>query len=274
MAEINKLKENYKDRVVLVTGATGFTGSLLVEKLVKLGARVKAVSRPSSNRKALSHLNIEWYSGQVYDKAVLSSAVQDVEYIFHVAAAFREAKILESEYARVHLDSTKLLAELALNEKNFKRLIHVSTMGVHGHIENPPGSENSAYAPGDEYQRTKLEAELWLHDYAKANSLAYTVIRPTAIFGPGDRRLLKIFKMASKPIFPILGWGKCWYHLIHVDDLTDAILLAGQTANALSETFIIGNSEAIKLAEMAKFISQELGHKTKIFRLPVSPFFS
>ncbi|RMG41519.1 MAG: NAD-dependent epimerase/dehydratase family protein, partial [Candidatus Dadabacteria bacterium] len=265
--------EDYKDRQILVTGATGYTGSYLVKKLVALGANVRALARPSSDRSKLKSLPVKWYIGQVYDREVLKEAMNGVEYVFHVAAAFREAKISDQQYELVHVDSTKHIAELATSEPRFKRLIHTSTMGVHGHIKNPPGSEVSPYAPGDEYQRTKLKAELWLHDYAKANKLPYTVIRPTAIFGPAETRLFKIFKMASQPFFLILGGGKCLYHLIHVDDLTDAFLLAGIKDSALGEAFIVGNEESIALEDFARFIAAGLGRKLRIIRLPVAPFF-
>ena len=74
-----------------------------------------------------------------------------------------------------------MLAQAALNEPNFKRFVHVSTVGVHGHIEYPPADENYPMEPGDIYQKTKVEAELWLRDFAKENGLAIAVVRPAAI---------------------------------------------------------------------------------------------
>jgi dihydroflavonol-4-reductase len=179
--------------VVLVTGATGFTGMWLVKKLLKQGAIVKAIARPSARVEELKSLGVQVFEGQVYDPAVVAAAVPGSAYIMHVAAAFREAKIQDDIYRKVHVDSTKLLVEAALKEPNFKRFVHVSTMGVHGHIENPPGSEDSPYAPGDEYQRTKLEADLWIREFAKNNKFSFSLIRPTGIYGPGDRRLAESF---------------------------------------------------------------------------------
>ena len=199
---------------------------MLLRKLCAAGLEVSAIARQSSNLKPFSDLPVNWIRGQVYDPAVVQGAAANVHYIFHVAAAFREAGIPDEEYRRVHVESTKLLAAAASKNPDFRRFIHVSTMGVHGHIENPPGNEESPFSPGDIYQVTKAEAELWLHDFASGNNLPYTVIRPTGIYGPGDRRLFKVFKLAAQPFFPILGKGKCLYHLIHVDDLTDAMLAA------------------------------------------------
>lgn len=258
---------------VLVTGASGFTGSCLVRKLCAAGLSVRAIARESSDLSPLAELPIEWFRGAVYSADLVKRAADQVEYIFHVAAAFREAKIEDQEYRRVHVQSTQLLAQAAAANSQFKRFIHVSTMGVHGHIKQPPGNENSPYAPGDLYQETKLEAELWLRQFAADNSLPLTVIRPTGIFGPGDRRLLKIFRLVKKPIFPILGQGKCLYHLIHVGDLTEAMIRAAWHPMALGEVFLIGNSSAIPLEEMVRIIGDEYHCKPRIVRLPVAPFF-
>jgi len=156
---------------------------------------------------------------------------------------------------------------------NFKRYIHVSTIGVHGHIDNPPASEKYRFAPGDGYQRTKLQAEEWLIKYAEKNTLPYTIIRPAAIYGPGDKRLLKLFKMALKPFFILLGKGKCMYHLVHVDDLTNAIIIAATHSDALSEVFIIGANEPIAVADIAHIVAEHLNKTFRVIRLPIGPFF-
>ena len=259
---------------VLVTGATGFTGQRLVEKLLFAGASVRAIARASSNREILGDATkVEWFVGDVFDPDTVARAAEGVHHIFHVAACFREAKYGDEQYWNVHVKSTQLLAEAASRNPDFRRFIHVSTMGVHGHIEHPPGDESSPFAPGDIYQRTKLEAEQWLIDFSARENLPYTIIRPTAIYGPGDRRLLKIFRMAAKPVFVLLGPGKCLYHLVHVDDLADAMLVAATHPAALGEAFLVGHDAAIPVGEMAEVISETLGRKTRFVRFPVTPFF-
>ncbi len=262
-----------KNAQVLVTGATGFTGSLLVRKLCKLGCKVRAIARHSSNLEPLKDLPIEWFKGDVYEKETIEAATQGIDYIFHVAALFRSAKNGDEEYHLVHVESTKLLAVAALKNPNFKRFIHVSTMGVHGHIPNPPGNEESPYGPGDIYQETKLEAELWIRQFSKDHGLPLTVIRPCGIYGPGDMRLLKIFKMVRLPVFPVLGFGKCLYHLVHVEDLTDAIITAAVHENALGDYFLAGAESHIPLTEIASIVASELGKKLYVLRIPVLPFF-
>lgn len=258
---------------VLVTGATGYTGTVLVKKLIDAGLTVRALARESSNLTPFENMPVQWIRGEVFSEQAIQEAMQGVEYVFHVAAAFREAKSTEEDYRNVHLKSTQLIVAEACKNPQFKRLVHVSTMGVHGHIENPPGDENSPFSPGDGYQRTKAEAELWLNEFASKKSFPYTIIRPCGIYGPGEKRLLKIYKMATKKIFPILGNGKCWYHFVHVDDLTNAMILAATEEKALGEAFLIGSREPIKLEEMVAIISREYNHSLRVVRLPITPFF-
>jgi len=260
-------------RQVLVTGATGYTGQVLVKKLVELGCRVKAIARESSDIFSLAELPITWIRGEVFDEAVVREAMTGTEYVFHLAAAFRAAKSSTEDYRNVHIKSTQLLAQEALQDPDFKRFIHVSTVGVHGHITDPPADETYRFSPGDEYQDTKAEAENWFVAFASEHRLPYTVIRPAAIYGPGEQRLLKFFKMARQPLLLILGFGKCWYHLVHVDDLANAMILAAVEKKALGEVFIIGSTQPIKLVEMARIIAESYGLRIRVLRLPITPFF-
>lgn len=258
---------------VLITGATGFTGVVLARKLAQAGLEINAIARHSSNLEPLADLDIRWFRGDVFDGQVVKEAAQGADYIFHVAAAFREAKSSEEDYYNVHVKSTELLVKEALENNNFKRFIHISTIGVHGHIEDPGANEEYRFSPGDGYQRTKLQAEEWLMEFTKNNDFPYTIIRPAAIYGPGDRRLLKLFKMARKKYFPLLGKGKCYYHLVHVDDLTNSFIIAATSPEALGEVFISGNINPIPIAEIARIVARTLGGETKVIRLPITPFF-
>ncbi len=258
---------------VLVTGATGFTGSLLTHKLSEAGLKINAIARQSSKIEELSDIEVNWFRGDVFDPDTVAAAAKGCKYIFHVAAAYREAKLSNRDYWNVHVNSTQLLADQALKNPGFKRFVHISTVGVHSHIENPPADEEYPIKPADIYQKTKAEAELWLRDFAKEKKLPFTVLRPAAIYGPGDRRLLKVFKMAKWKFFPLLGKGKCLYHLIHVEDLTNIIALAANHPVAEDEVFICGNPESIPLEEMAHIIAKTIGRKLHVIRLPAWPFF-
>lgn len=259
---------------VLVTGATGFTGAYLIKALVKLGCDVHAIARKSSKLGELESLPVTWHRGDVYDAEVINKAVEGVNYIFHLAAAYREAKAGDEVYSLVHIQSTQLLAKAAVKQASFRKFVHVSTVGVLGHIEVPPANEDSPYNPGDIYQSTKVDGEVWILDFAKSNNMPLTVIRPAAIYGPGDRRLLKIFKLAKMPMTPILGFGKGLYHLIHVEDLVSYLIAAAEPSEKTNgQIYICGNPKTYSIPDMTRVIKEELGLPYRILRIPAAPFF-
>lgn len=259
---------------VLVTGATGFTGTYLIKALVKLGCNVHAIARSSSRLGELASLPVTWHRGDVYDPAVIDKAAEGVNYVFHLAAAYREAKAGDEVYTLVHIKSTQLLAEAALKQPSLKKFVHVSTVGVLGHIEKPPANEESPYNPGDIYQRTKVDGEIWIRNFAKNKGMPLTVIRPAAIYGPGDRRLLKIFKLAKMPVTPLLGFGKGLYHLIHVEDLVSYLIAAAEVnPKTNGQVYICGNPLTYSIPDMTRVIKEELGQPYRVIRIPAAPFF-
>lgn len=259
---------------VLVTGASGFTGQVLVRRLVELGCSVRCIARSSSKVGELEGLPIQWFRGDVFDENIVRESTQGIDYIFHVAAAYREPKITDEVYSKVHVLSTQNLAAAACTQPGFKRFVHVSTVGVHGHIDEPPANETYRFNPGDVYQRTKAEAELWITEFSRDRGLPLTIIRPAAIYGPGDRRLLKIFKLAIKPVFPLFGSGAGLYHLVHVRDLTEILIRAALHPAALGQAFIAGNSKPDRLKDIVATIARSLGRPPPWFiHFPSWPLF-
>lgn len=263
----------FQGKTVLVTGATGFTGKVLTKKLVEAGATVRAIARTTSDPGELANLDIQWFRGEVFDEAIVAEATRDVHYIFHLAAAFRETHPDEEGYRRVHLYSTQLLARAALEQPGFQCFLHVSTVGVHGHIEEGMADENYRFSPGDPYQRTKLEGELWIANFGAETGLPYSIIRPGPIFGPGDMRLLKLFRMVSKGFFMKLGNAEGWYQVIHVEDLTNLMMLAAVRHEARSEAIIAAGDEPMLIVDMVRMIGRKIGRRVRIIKLPVWPFY-
>jgi nucleoside-diphosphate-sugar epimerase len=259
---------------VLVTGGTGFTGKNLIHKLVDAGVDVRGIARESSKIEPELQEKVTWFRGDVYDPAVVHRAAHDIEYIFHLAACFRDPSAPDNEYWKVHVKSTQLLAEAVEKQPAFQRFIHTSTIGVHGHIEDPPADEEAPYNPGDQYQKTKLEGERWIRNFSAETGLPLVVIRPAAIMGPTDRRLLKLFKFAKHGFFPLLDGHDTRYHLIHVDDLTDCMLLATQHLAAEGEVFICGNDRPTSVVEMLTVIGEMLNRKVRFVSIPSAPLFA
>ncbi len=258
----------------LITGATGFTGSLLAKKLVNQGVEVVAIARPTSNLKPFNGLPITWFQGDVFDSQLIEKAIKGVNYIFHMVTPFREAKSPDLGYRNVHVLSTQLLAKAALKQSDFRRFVHVSTIGVHGHVENPPGDETCPFKPGDIYQETKLEGELWISKFGKEEGLPVTVVRPAGIYGPGEKRLLKIYKMVANGWVPAIGNGSNLLHFIHVDDLTNFFILAASDSKAIGEIFICGSRQAIKFRDMIDLIANYYQASPNFISLPAPPIFA
>lgn len=261
------------DKIVLVTGGTGFTGRYMLKKLCKLGYEVRAIKRANSNIDDLTDLPIKWFEGDVYDPVLLDQAMQGINQVYHLAAAYRTTNLPDQELIDVHLTSTQLIAERAQQQPYFERLVLVSTIGVLGHVENPPIDEQAPYNPGDLYQSSKADAEKWLIEFAIKNDLPYTIIRPAAIYGPGDRRLLKFYKMAKLPLIPLIGYSKGLYHLIHVEDLVEFIWFTTTKDKTLSNIYICGNPKANTLKQMLTTISGHYGNKARFIRIPATPLF-
>ena len=253
----------------LVTGANGFTGSYLVKLLLKKGYQVRGVVRKSSNLDAIKDLPVELYYADLAVHPSFDDAMQDIDIVFNVGAAYRVEGVPQKYFWDVNVEGTKKLLEAA-KRKNIKRFVHCSTVGVQGDIKNPPAKEEDPYAPGDYYQESKVEGEKLALQYSK-NGLPLTVVRPVGIYGPGDLRFLKLFKFISNGKFKMIGSGNVLYHLTYVEDLVEGILLAGEKEEVLGEIFTIGGEGYLTLNELVKKIAHILNKPVPKNKIPVFP---
>ncbi|MBM3705710.1 MAG: NAD-dependent epimerase/dehydratase family protein [Actinobacteria bacterium] len=256
---------------VLVTGGTGFAGSHLVKRLTEEGHRVRCLVRPSGNTEEIAQYGPELFYGDITDRAGVLKAVKDMEWVFNIAAAYRKASLTEKEFHDVNFEGAKNIIGACL-EHRIKKLVHCSTIGVVTSVKNPPADENTPVCPGDAYQTSKCDAELEVIRYAKEKNLPATVIRPCAIYGPGDWRLLKMFKLIAKRRFVFFGSGKAYFHMVYIDNLMDAFILAAQKDEANGEVFIIGDENYLTLNELAALIAEEFDVPVPKIHLPYRLF--
>jgi len=256
---------------VLVTGATGFTGSHLARKLYDLNYDVRVIVREKSKIEQSNNFEPEIIEGDIRDTDVVKRAVKGVKMVFNIAAIFRTAGNFDKVYWETHVNGTQNLLN-ASKKNNIERFIHCSTVGVHGHIENPPADETYPFNPADIYQVTKLKGELNALKYHMETNLPLTVIRPCSIYGPGDMRLLKLFRLCSNNITPILGDGNIFYHMVYIDDLVDAFILAAENKVAIGEVFIVGGSECYTLNQIIDLIVEKNKKMPFKLYLPAKPF--
>jgi len=258
---------------ILVTGATGFTGGHLALRLAGLGEKVRALVRSPGKASALAAGGVEIMEGDLKDKASVSRAVDGCGVVYHIAATYRQEGIPDREFREVNVGGTRNVLETSL-ERGVDRVVHCSTVGVHGHIADPPADETAPYGPGDLYQETKLEGEKAAMDYFKNRGLPGVVFRPVGIYGPGDTRFLKLFRHVKSGRFHMIGSGEVYYHLTYIDDLVDGIILCGTRKEALGNVYILGGADYGTLNEVVATIADILGVKLSRLRIPFGPVYA
>jgi dihydroflavonol-4-reductase len=256
---------------VLVTGATGFTGGHLARSLAAAGRDVHALVRDAGRAGALAADGVVLHTGDIRDADAVAAAMSGVDIVYHIAATYREAGIADAEYRAINATAVRQIVEAAAHA-GARRVVHCSTVGVHGDIAHPPANEDAPLRPGDIYQVTKLEGERLARDTGARLGIEVTIARPTGIYGPGDRRLLKLFRGVVRGRFPTLGRGETYYHLTYIDDLVEGFRLCGEHPNAANRTYILAGGEVTTLNELVGLIAEVAGVRAPTLHLPVWPF--
>lgn len=256
---------------ILVTGATGFTGGKVAERLVNDGKDVVAFVRASSNTSALEALGVECRVVDIRDTKDVAANFADIEKVFHIAAAYRSEHADHGEFHVVNVEATRNLLDASVSN-SIQKFIHCSTVGVQGEIEEPPAAEDYRFNPGDHYQQSKLDGELLALEYFR-EKLPGTVVRPVGIYGPGDTRFLKLFRPIQKGQFVMIGKGDVLYHMTFIDDLVDGFMLAGENDKALGEVFTIAGPEYTTIKELVDAIAKVLDKKSPRLRVPFLPVY-
>lgn len=255
---------------IALTGASGYTGGRILGALLSRGDAVSTLARPSSITPALAASGARIVAGDLSDRAALASLVQGAEAVIHVAAVYRTAGHPDSYYREVNVGGTERLLEAAVSS-GVGRFVHTSTVGVHGDVANPPADETAPIAPGDVYQATKAEAEALALGFHRKRALPVVVVRPAAIYGPGETRLLKLFRAIARGRYAVVGSGRPYYHPVFIDDLVAGYLLALERSEAPGEAFILAGPSYVSQSELAALIARHTGGRVLPFHVPARP---
>ncbi|MCL4821881.1 MAG: NAD-dependent epimerase/dehydratase family protein [Vicinamibacteria bacterium] len=255
---------------VALTGATGYTGGHLLRALLARGDQVTALARESSLTDALRGSGARWVSGDLRDEGALERLVDGVDAVLHVAAVYRTAGHPDSYYREINVHGTERLLRVS-RAARVRRVVHTSTVGIYGHVAHPPADESFPPAPSDVYQETKAEADALALAFGREHGLEVAVVRPGAIYGPRETRLLKLFRQIARGRYAIVGSGAPFYHLVYIDDLVQGFLLALERSEAAGEAFIVAGPTYLSQADLAARVARATGGSVLPFRIPAWP---
>jgi len=236
---------------VLLTGGSGFIGGNLAQKLVKQGYSVNCLVRKTSKVELLKNLNVKLFYGDLSDGKALTNATKGVDVVYHCAALVSDWGKYEDFY-EVNVQGTKNLLDACV-ENNVRKIVYISTTDVVWNYEDHIKlTENASYHKKYKhpYCKTKAEAEKEVHSYKNQNKIETTIIRPCLVWGPGDRVVLpKIVDLAINNSLYLFGSGRNLISICYIENVTDAIILAGENHKSNGEIYFINDDLKITFQE-------------------------
>ncbi|MGQ9560885.1 MAG: NAD-dependent epimerase/dehydratase family protein [Candidatus Oleimicrobiaceae bacterium] len=255
----------------MITGAGGFIGSHLVERLAEEGAEVVAVDlhfsamvRPGEDG------TVTRVVGDFRNEQLVREALRGCQVVFHLASAHLQTHLPASEYWDINVHGLQRLLEWS-REAGVERFVHTSTVGVYGHIARPPATEESECRPQSIYGETKLAGERAALRYWAEHGLPVVVLRPAWVYGVGCRRTERLFRLLRKGRFVKFGPCRNLRHPVYIEDMLDAFQLAADSREAVGQVLIIADDQALTTAELLSTFCEVLGVPEPRLQLPLLP---
>ncbi len=256
---------NYHGKV-LVTGATGFVGSHLLDHLVDRGRSVRCPVRQTSNLRYVKHPQIELSFGGLDDSTDWDEALADVDTIYHVAGTTfaRRAK----DYFTVNHQGTEALVAEALKRRDgIKRFVYISSLAAVGPArDGKTVDEDTSPAPVTPYGRSKLMAEEAVR--VVSDLLPVTIVRPPAVYGPRDYAVYEFFRAVKRGMFPMIGRRDKRVSLVHARDLVDGIVLAGENEASVGRTYFISSEDDYSMRAVADLMGALMRKRPRAVTIP------
>ena len=259
---------------LLLTGGTGFIGSRLAleARRQQLDVVVTGLVKTEAEHARMAQLGragVRVESGPLQDTEFARRVVDGCDTIIHLAAAQHESGMPDSYFIDVNVNGTQSLLA-ASREAAVRRFVYGSTIGVYGSAAQGKLDESSPPNPDNIYGRSKLAAERIVCE--QGGNIETCVVRISETYGPGDFRLLKLFRAIDRGKFLMIGSGENQRQAMHVDDLVRALLLVAAHAAAPGETFVLPGEEVLTTRQMVDVIAGVLGRSVSRIRLPMWPF--
>jgi nucleoside-diphosphate-sugar epimerase len=260
-----------KDKIpILITGANGFVGSRLCRKFLSEGFHVIAGVRRTSDLSLLDGLDVEYRYGDITQPETLgdmvSSAQGGVDYIIHNAGLVKAKR--KQHFFEVNEKGTKSLFEtIARHNPQVKKVIYISTVAAAGpSLKGKPVTEDDKPHPITAYGRSKLVGEGVALSFA--DRLDVLVIRPPAIYGPGDKEIRSFFDIVNKRIKPYIGSPDRRMQLVNVDDLCRGVFLAVTAETKSGEVYFVAENRSYTMKELIALLEKGCGKKGVPIRIP------
>lgn len=258
---------------VLVTGASGFIGSRLALTLQRMGVDAIFTGRDTneaerSRVKELASAGVTVRLGDLREPDLVRSLLTGRDAVLHLAAAQHEGHMSDEHFRSVNVDATRLLLEECVRA-GVRRFVYGGTMGIYGSSATGPISEDSEPDPRNIYTRTKLAAEAVVREFASRVEIVICRIGET--YGPGDLRLLKLFKAIDRGRFVMIGAGDNEREPIYVDDLIRGLLASLVQPQAVGEAILLTGQERMTTRDMVAQIAAALERPVPHARVPMWP---
>ena len=255
---------------ILITGASGFIGSFIVEEAIKRGFDVWAAMRKSSSRQFLSDNRIHFIELNLASEEDLKQqlAGHSFDYVVHAAGV---TKCLDKQdFFRINTEGTQHLVRALMElDMPLKRFVYISSLSIMGAIrEEQPYQEireSDEARPNTAYGESKLEAEQWLDAFSQeltANSqqpLPYVILRPTGVYGPRERDYFMMAKSIKAHTDFAVGFKQQDITFVYVTDVVQAVFLALEKGKT-GRRYFLSDGEVYQSSTFSNLIRQELGN--------------
>ena len=244
---------------ILITGANGFVGARLCKKFLTENYNVIAGVRKSADLSTLDGLDVSFRYGDVTNQDSLSEMVKNVDYIIHNAGVVK-AKKRQTFFDVNELGTKSLLEAVEQHNPQIKKFIFVSSLAAAGpSLENIPVKESDIPHPITVYGQSKLAGEKKVLEFK--DKFPVLALRPSGIYGPGDKEIFSFFDSIHKKVKPYIGNIQRKLQLVHVDDLCDAIYKAVSQETVSGEVYFIAEQSAYTMKRLIELLEEAVGKK-------------
>lgn len=241
----------------LVTGANGFIGSHLVRALATRGYAVRGLVRQTSDLTSLAGVPVDLHVGDLREPATLAVAATGVDLVFHLGAELMVTS--RADFLATNAEGTaNLLHAVAAGSPGLQRFVLVSSQAAAGPgADARPRDETATPAPISWYGESKCRAEEIARGYV--GRLPVTIVRPSSVYGEGERDISQIFASVSCRLQPRLGWRRRHVVMVYVGDLVEGIIAAALSAASVGETYFMNHRDVMTTAQVTSSIARAMG---------------